>query len=54
MRPIAELGPLRSKKSHRTERAHFLARLPHIQADPGLSADLDVIAGATADLGPIG
>lgn len=51
--PVAELGPLRRLSSHWTRRADFLARLPHIQADVELSAELHAIAGDTADLGPI-
>lgn len=51
--PVAEFGPLRHHRSHWTPRTDFLARLPHIQADAELSADLAAIAGGTADLGPI-
>lgn len=50
---VAELGPLRRPRSHWTPRADVLARLPHIQADPGLDAELRAMAGDTSELGPI-
>jgi prevent-host-death family protein len=50
---VAELGPLRSRRSHWTPKAELLARLPDVQADPGLSADLEALSGDTSELGPI-
>jgi prevent-host-death family protein len=50
---VAELRPLRSRRSHWTARADVLARLADVQADPGLAADLQALNGDTSELGPI-
>jgi prevent-host-death family protein len=53
-RPVAELVPLRRSGRSWIERAELAARLRVAQADPGLRADLQRIAGDTTDdLGPI-
>ena len=53
-RPVAELVPLRRGGRSWIERAELVARLRVAQADPGLRADLERIAGETTDdLGPI-
>ena len=53
-RPVAELVPLRRPGRSWIGRAELVARLRVSQADPGLRADLDRIAGDTTDdLGPI-
>ena len=50
---VAELGPLRSRRSHWTPKADLLARLADVQADPGLAAELRALTGDTSELGPI-
>lgn len=50
---VAELGPLRTHRSHWTPRAELVARLPGVQADPGLARELAALGGDTSDLGPI-
>jgi prevent-host-death family protein len=53
-RPVAELVPLRRSGRSWIGRAELAARLRVAQADPGLRADLQRIAGDTTDdLGPI-
>jgi prevent-host-death family protein len=53
-RPVAELVPLRRAGRSWIGRAELVARLRVAQADPGLRADLDRIAGdMTDDLDPI-
>ena len=53
-RPVAELVPLRRSGRSWIGRAELAARRRVEQADPGLRADLQRIAGDTTDdLGPI-
>jgi prevent-host-death family protein len=53
-RPVAELVPLRRTGRSWIGRGELVARLRTVQADPGLRADLERIAGDTTDdLGPI-
>jgi prevent-host-death family protein len=53
-RPVAELVPLRRTGRSWIGRGELVARLRIAQADPGLRADLERIAGDTTDdLGPI-
>ncbi|MGY1632208.1 type II toxin-antitoxin system Phd/YefM family antitoxin [Geodermatophilus sp. SYSU D01186] len=47
--PVAELGPLRTRRSHWTGRSFLVERLARVQADPGLENDLRALSG----LGPI-
>lgn len=52
--PVAEIIPLRAKRRQPISRNELVARLPRIQADPGLREDLKWISGDTTDdLGPI-
>ena len=53
-RPVAVITAVRPQRRHWLPKAEFLARLQRVQADPGLRADLAVLAGDTTDdLGPI-
>lgn len=53
-RPVARLSPVRETRRHWLSRAELVRRLSVAQADPGLRADLDRLAGETTDdLGPI-
>jgi prevent-host-death family protein len=53
-RPVAELVPVRAVRRRPIARAELIRRLGVAQADPGLRADLAVLAGDTTDdLGPI-
>jgi prevent-host-death family protein len=47
-RPVAELRPIPSKRRW-IPRNEFLAALPRIQADPGLTQDLRELAPDTTD-----
>jgi prevent-host-death family protein len=51
--PVAELGPLRTRRSHWTCSGALVDRLPKVQADPQLAADLRAVSGGTDELGPI-
>ena len=51
--PVAELVPLRTRRSHWTAASGFLERLAQSQADPQLRDDLRAISGETDELGPI-
>jgi prevent-host-death family protein len=50
---VARLAPLTRERSPWIGKAELLARLSHIQADPGLAADLAALDAETEDLGPI-
>jgi prevent-host-death family protein len=50
---VARISPLSHERSHWTSRAEFVAKLPRIQADPGLAADLARLNAESGDLGPI-
>ncbi len=53
-RPVAELIPVRTARRRPIERAELVRRLGVAQADPGLRAELAVLASDTTDdLGPI-
>lgn len=53
-RPVAELIPVQQVRRTWIGRAELAERLGRVQADPGLRADLDLLAGdSTDDLGPI-
>ena len=51
--PVAELGPLRSRRSHWTSRSLLMERLASIQADPALGDELRGLSGGTDEPGPI-
>jgi prevent-host-death family protein len=51
--PVAELVPLRARRSHWTAKAVLLERLTQAQADPGLRDELRALSGDTGELGPI-
>lgn len=52
--PVAEIGPVRNARARSLRRAELLQILGSAQADVGLRADLDELAGeSTDDLGPI-
>jgi prevent-host-death family protein len=51
--PVAELGPLRTHRSHWTRSAFLVERLAKVQADSGLSEELEALSGDTEELRPI-
>ncbi|MGY1741143.1 MULTISPECIES: type II toxin-antitoxin system Phd/YefM family antitoxin [unclassified Blastococcus] len=51
--PVAELGPIRSRRPHWTSSSALVERLARIQADPALREELKALAGGTDELGPI-
>ena len=51
--PVAELGPLRSRRSHWTSSSLLIERLTQTQADPRLGDELKALSGGTDELGPI-
>lgn len=53
-RPVAVLTAVSTQRRRWLPKSEFLSRLRHVQADPGLRKDLEVLAGdTTEDLGPI-
>ena len=50
---VAELGPLRGRRSHWTRSAALVERLSRVQADPALREELRAVAGGNDELGPI-
>ncbi len=50
---VARLAPLTRERSPWMTRSEFVSRLPSIQADPGLRADLAALDDDTEELGPI-
>jgi len=50
---VARISPLSRERTHWTSRAEFIAKLPRIQADSGLTADLAKLHADTEDLGPV-
>ena len=52
-RAVARLSRLAEARSHWTPRSEFVAQLPRIQADSGLAAGLEALAGDVEGLGPI-
>ena len=51
--PVAELVPLRARRSSWTAKAVLLERLIQAQADPELRDELRALSGDTDELGPI-
>lgn len=52
--PVAEIGPVRTARRQSMTKHDLIALLADKQADPGLRADLEALAGDTTDdLGPI-
>ena len=51
--PVAELVPLRARRSHWTVKALLLERLVRAQADPELREELRALSGDSEELGPI-
>ena len=47
--PVAEVGPVRRSRPRFLDRSDLIALLAGGQADAGLTADLDRLAGATTD-----
>lgn len=52
--PVAELVPLRSRRSQWTAKTALLERLMGSQGDPELREELRALSGDTDELGPIG
>lgn len=48
-RPVAEIRPVRSARPQFMNKADLIELITRRQADPGLSRDLDVLAGDTTD-----
>lgn len=48
-RPVAEIGPVRASRPQFFTKADLVALVVEHQADPGLSSDLDKLAGDTTD-----
>lgn len=51
--PVAELVPLRARRSSWTKKAVLLERLIQAQADPELREELLALSANTDELGPI-
>jgi prevent-host-death family protein len=51
--PVAELGPLRGRRSHWTSSSLLVERLANTQADPALGDELRALSGGTDELGRI-
>ncbi|WP_298806514.1 type II toxin-antitoxin system Phd/YefM family antitoxin [uncultured Pseudokineococcus sp.] len=47
--PVAEISPVRTGRRRFLSRADLVELLGRHQADPGLRADLDALAGETTD-----
>lgn len=47
--PVAELGPVRATRRQFFAKADLVELVTQYQADPGLTADLEVLAGETTD-----
>lgn len=53
-RPVAVLSAVQPQRRRWLTKSEFLARLHHVQADPGLRDALAALAGDTTDdLGPL-
>jgi prevent-host-death family protein len=48
-KPVAEIGPVRATRPRFFTKAEFVELMLHHQADPGLSRDLELLAGDTTD-----
>lgn len=47
--PVAQITPIRASRPQFMSKADLLSIVAHSQADPGLTADLDSLAGDTTD-----
>jgi prevent-host-death family protein len=47
--PVAEIGPVRATRPQFLSKADLIELMTHHQADPGLSSDLEMLAGDTTD-----
>ncbi len=47
--PVAEIRPVRTTRPQFFTRAELIDLVAHHQADPGLSSDLQLLAGDTTD-----
>lgn len=53
-RPVAELAPVRATRPQFFDKADLIRLMTHQLADPGLTSDLEKLAGDTTDdLGPL-
>lgn len=48
-RPVAEIGPVRATRPQFLSTADLISLISRRQADPGLTRDLEVLAGDTTD-----
>jgi prevent-host-death family protein len=48
-KPVAEIGPVRATRPQFFAKADLIEMLAHYQADPGLTSDLEMLAGDTTD-----
>lgn len=48
-RPVAEIGPVRTARSRFLTKADLIELVMNAQADPGLTVDLERLAGETTD-----
>jgi antitoxin (DNA-binding transcriptional repressor) of toxin-antitoxin stability system len=48
-KPVAEIGPVRSTRPQFFTKAELVELVSHHQADPGLSLELEQLAGDTID-----
>ena len=48
-RPVAEISPVRTSRARFFTKADLAALITRQQADPGLAADLEALAGDTTD-----
>lgn len=48
-KPVAEIGPVRATRPQFFSKADLVGLLTQHQADPGLSGDLETLAGDTTD-----
>lgn len=48
-KPVAEIGPVRGARAQFFTKAELTELVSHHQADPGLSRDLDLLAGDTTE-----
>ena len=47
--PVAEIGPVSASRPHYFAKSDLHRDVTHRQADPGLTGDLEMLAGATTD-----
>ena len=48
-KPVAEIAPVRSRRPRFFTRADLVELVSHHQADPGLTGELELLAGHTTD-----